>query len=75
MMLCFRFSVISSTRWEKSARFWLENLKETDKMERLPDTWEDNFNMELKEIGCQSVGFTYLVQQKFQWPVSISKKD
>jgi len=29
--------------------------------------WEDNIRMDLKEIGCEGVGWVHLVQDRDQW--------
>jgi hypothetical protein len=34
---------------------------------RSRDRWEDNIRMDLKEIGCEGVGWVHLVQDMDQW--------
>jgi hypothetical protein len=41
-------------RWKMRTRFWLESLKVTT-LGRPMCKWEDNIQMELREIGGESV--------------------
>jgi len=47
--------------------FWLENLKGRDHSGRPNHRWEDNTEMDLREIGWIGVDWIHLAQDRDQW--------
>ena len=43
--------------------FWLGNLRERDHLED-PDVYEDNIKMDLQEVGCGSMDWIELAQDR-----------
>jgi len=46
--------------------FWWGNLRERDHLGD-PDTWEDNIQMDLQEVGCGGSNWIKLAQDRDRW--------
>jgi hypothetical protein len=47
-------------------KFLSENLKRKDRLEDFWHRWEDNMNMDLREMGFESVDWIHLAQDRVQ---------
>jgi len=53
----------------------LDSKPEKKRTIERPDlTWNDNIKIEFKEIGCESVDWTQLAQNRVQWRARVNKE-
>jgi hypothetical protein len=57
-------------REEVYTGFWWGNLRETDHME---DPSDDNIQMDLQEVGCGSMDWIELAQDRDRWRALVNK--
>jgi hypothetical protein len=50
--------------------FWLESLKVRDHSE--DQAWEDNFKMDLREMGWKGVDWINLAQGRYLWQAVVN---
>jgi len=47
--------------------FWWRNLRERDHLGRPGRRWEDNIELDIKEVGCGGMDWIELAQDRDRW--------